>query len=514
MEDAITVIFGGYMKFLVWLVGCLLIAGTAVAQLTVISSDPAPNSVNVPLTKVITLTFSAPLDTNSPVNLKNSILSNIDTINGYWYSADKRSLNFDTRLMAGKVYFLCLVGMSDSAGESLNHSVGMYFTTAAAFAGHHVTGTIHPGSTGVSASHALVVLSARAINEGDPVFLNGAVCDGAGNFDMPYVSDGVYYPIAAKDANGDGTIDPSHGDVIGTIDSITVNGADINGLSISFISISPLTWTQAVHQVDSVRTLLLPPDASLLYVSAYGLDSLARTDDWTFYYHSASADTSFEIRTQTFATVAYYLDSMSSWWIKSLMPITDLASAAPPDSIIARAEQAGGAAFRQQAHPDSTRLQITLNLGQLGRANYWGVAPSVDSLYWGLDYEFGYEKPANQWNTVWAKKFVGNYYSGQILNSSGVNDPAVRPEKFALSQNWPNPFNPVTTIGYTVGSREFVTLRVYDLLGRETATLVNEVKPAGTYSVRWNAAGKPSGVYFYRLQAGTKASIRSMILVK
>ncbi|MDZ7625231.1 MAG: T9SS type A sorting domain-containing protein [Ignavibacteriaceae bacterium] len=77
------------------------------------------------------------------------------------------------------------------------------------------------------------------------------------------------------------------------------------------------------------------------------------------------------------------------------------------------------------------------------------------------------------------------------------------PEQFTLEQNYPNPFNPSTTIRYSIPSSEFVTLKVYDVLGNEVATLVNEEKPAGSYEMNFNAAGLSSGIYFYALQAGS-----------
>ncbi len=85
---------------------------------------------------------------------------------------------------------------------------------------------------------------------------------------------------------------------------------------------------------------------------------------------------------------------------------------------------------------------------------------------------------------------------------------------FLLSQNYPNPFNPGTSIQYAVSSRQFVKLTVYDLLGREIENLVNEEKPEGTYEVIWNAANLPSGVYFYKLQAGDFVQTKKMILLR
>jgi len=95
---------------------------------------------------------------------------------------------------------------------------------------------------------------------------------------------------------------------------------------------------------------------------------------------------------------------------------------------------------------------------------------------------------------------------------------------FELSQNYPNPFNPTTSIQYSVGSRQNVILKVFDVLGKEVATLVNETKEAGNYSVQFNATnlssgvsakgGYASGVYFYRLQAGGMTKLNKMIFNK
>ena len=86
--------------------------------------------------------------------------------------------------------------------------------------------------------------------------------------------------------------------------------------------------------------------------------------------------------------------------------------------------------------------------------------------------------------------------------------------EYKLSQNYPNPFNPVTTIKYQFPERGFVTLKVYDVLGNEVATLVNEEKPAGGYEVEWNASDLPSGIYFYRMRAGNFIDTKKLILLK
>jgi hypothetical protein len=85
---------------------------------------------------------------------------------------------------------------------------------------------------------------------------------------------------------------------------------------------------------------------------------------------------------------------------------------------------------------------------------------------------------------------------------------------YELSQNYPNPFNPNTKITYTIPEFGFVTLKVYDVLGSEVATFVNEEKPVGSYEVEWEARGSPSGVYFYQLTTGSFIETNKMILLK
>jgi hypothetical protein len=83
-----------------------------------------------------------------------------------------------------------------------------------------------------------------------------------------------------------------------------------------------------------------------------------------------------------------------------------------------------------------------------------------------------------------------------------------------LSQNYPNPFNPSTNIQFSIVRRQLTIVKVFDVLGREVATLVNEVKEPGTYTVQFNASSLASGVYFYRLQAGDFVQTKKLVLLK
>ncbi|VAX19759.1 hypothetical protein MNBD_IGNAVI01-2080 [hydrothermal vent metagenome] len=105
---------------------------------------------------------------------------------------------------------------------------------------------------------------------------------------------------------------------------------------------------------------------------------------------------------------------------------------------------------------------------------------------------------------------------GEITVVTGVERETapVVVEKFNLANNYPNPFNPSTKIQYSIPTNEFVSLRVYDIIGREVATLVNQQQNSGVYDVEFNASNLTSGVYFYKIEAGNFVSVKKMMLLK
>ena len=112
---------------------------------------------------------------------------------------------------------------------------------------------------------------------------------------------------------------------------------------------------------------------------------------------------------------------------------------------------------------------------------------------------------------------ISGFLADTLIKSStvGLNDEQeYLPKNYSLSQNYPNPFNPSTSIQYAISSRQFVTLKVYDVLGSEITTLIKEEKLAGVYQIKWDASSLSSGVYFYQLRAGEFVQTRKMILLK
>jgi len=120
---------------------------------------------------------------------------------------------------------------------------------------------------------------------------------------------------------------------------------------------------------------------------------------------------------------------------------------------------------------------------------------------------------------------VGRYIDGEIMKTLtmhyGYSVPVeltafevIVPEKFELSQNYPNPFNPSTKIKYQIATSNPVSLKIYDVLGNEVASLVDEVQPSGNYEVTFDASSLSSGTYFYKLQAGSLVETRKMVLTR
>ncbi|MHB1688060.1 MAG: T9SS type A sorting domain-containing protein [Ignavibacteriaceae bacterium] len=110
----------------------------------------------------------------------------------------------------------------------------------------------------------------------------------------------------------------------------------------------------------------------------------------------------------------------------------------------------------------------------------------------------------------------------QVFTPTGIKQIGNNiPKEFSLSQNYPNPFNPTTTINFSIQKESFISIKVYDALGREVTTLVNEEKPAGNYKVDFNGSSLASGVYFYRMsarthseQAGNFVETKKLVLMK
>ena len=169
--------------------------------------------------------------------------------------------------------------------------------------------------------------------------------------------------------------------------------------------------------------------------------------------------------------------------------------------------------------PDSSRMAFFSYILDAGGTIYT-YSPADERLYkytncGGEGYEY-HLKWLNNDTIVYFNATLGYVY-GFVLDDPLWIKQTLQPDihsSIELYQNYPNPFNPTTNLSFVIGQSSFVTLKVYDVLGNEIVTLVNEEKPAGKYSVNFDASSLPSGVYVYRLNAGGYSTARKLVLVK
>jgi hypothetical protein len=175
-------------------------------------------------------------------------------------------------------------------------------------------------------------------------------------------------------------------------------------------------------------------------------------------------------------------------------------------------------------------LEVTLRLRSGGSVYLGGAsvmvpaphAPVVDSYSMSWFGESG-EDPTQPYNTRWTRRrlsfatteiVVAGQSQGKFQGDLAEGVEATMPGEFRMSQNYPNPFNPATTIEFALPQDAFATLKVYDMLGREVATIASREFRAGVHRTMWNASRLPSGMYIYRLTAGQFTDQKKLMLLK
>ncbi len=161
---------------------------------------------------------------------------------------------------------------------------------------------------------------------------------------------------------------------------------------------------------------------------------------------------------------------------------------------------------------DSSRMYVCSGAG---RIHY--------TLNRGLDWHYQYSADEHDLYAMCFTDSTKGYAVGSDAtllktNTAGTvglgNNNLVLPVTYKLNQNYPNPFNPVTTITYEIPRNTFVKLKIYNILGREVVSLVNNIKEAGFHKIRWNASAYPSGIYFCLLSADKYIEARKLVLIK
>ena len=139
--------------------------------------------------------------------------------------------------------------------------------------------------------------------------------------------------------------------------------------------------------------------------------------------------------------------------------------------------------------------------GNMVLRNYYYYAHGIGIVYQYRDF------PVNETHT-------DALITYSTISSVRNDQSGITPNTFSLEQNYPNPFNPTTTINYSLAKAGNVKISVYDITGSKAATIVNENKPAGSYTVHFNGSNLASGIYLYRLESGNYSSAKKFILMK
>lgn len=166
-----------------------------------------------------------------------------------------------------------------------------------------------------------------------------------------------------------------------------------------------------------------------------------------------------------------------------------------PPIIIRGLPEGGGSVSYSMAHDTITAIAVSNKGFKFLNWTEYGTVVSTDSAY------------------TYVVNIMRNL-AAHFTSTSSLYDEMGFPKNYSLSQNYPNPFNPETTISYSVPKSEHVTLKVFDVLGREVATLVNETKAPGNYSVKFNGGNLPSSIYFYQMTTQNNRFTNKMSLLK
>lgn len=183
-------------------------------------------------------------------------------------------------------------------------------------------------------------------------------------------------------------------------------------------------------------------------------------------------------------------------------------SSYPDDSLIILTSSNGGATY-------NSFLRLgELQMGTITNCSHPYTAPSATD--WNRR-KYHLPQQTNRIAIQAVSGFGDHLYLDSICicNLVGIKNPLIGvPKVYSLSQNYPNPFNPVTTIEYQLPKAGLVKLTLYDILGKEVQVMVNNTQPAGSYKIEWNGENFPSGVYFYKIQAGDFIETKKMVLLK
>ncbi len=512
------------------LVGLLFAVEFALAQgFQVISTSPVEAAVNVPLNTTISFTFSESVDTSYhfemdddeilPIGLLGPEPFDSAEVISWEMSPDLTTIYFEVAHTENTDFLWLIIGAFSEGGDPLSEPFCLHYSTAGDLGPWTVSGTVSIDDG--DPTHALVGLMDCSLfdqeEDGGSLLAGTFVPDASGDYVIPYVRDGVYWPVAAYDLDGDGEIDPDEGDLLGfwdpdgnmDPDSLIITGDHVDGIDIALFSFEEQMVT--AHEYLEEAFLLAgdwADDQELRMIgSATDMIELDGTSPaWGYMFYSPSGEFFTNI------VISYFFTQIDTSYEgpfpEGMIPIPEYFIDSDEAMLIAWME--AGSDFEDEYDIEARWLH--------GGNLMWMFPDDPERVAWIASWS-GYDN----YGTEFEMHVVIDIETGEIIDviwEEDVDTPGREqlPSLCELQPNYPNPFNPATMIPYQLSQAGWVRLEVFDLLGRQVALLVDAWQPAGFYEVRFDAQDSeqelPAGIYFYRLTAGENTSVRKMTLMK
>lgn len=472
----------------------VIVAPAALGQEFVVSSSsPANGQVGVAQVDTVRFTFSEPLAAAEFATATVVLFTPLDAVEVDYanasLSSDGRTVSYPVVHDAGTDFVVAVIGARAASGSTLSLPYALNYTTSASHGTRHVSGTVAVGSprsiTPRGAIVALVNVATLQISAATVVQQEG------GAYQVQPVRSGVYAAFAVLipdietgspllygfyDVNGDGEPDP--------VIALFGNPSNIN---ITLVAPEPVTaHHRLAHAVDVAEGAA--PDQNLVAVYATPVDPAGRAPMWVYEFHSPSLGVLTRVIptglidiTQTFEQPEPPGATIDLAFIDS-------------DDAVETAENYGGSDFRD-LHPNVVMSADGRTAGELGDdpSPVWRIgyhAGATDSLVVFIDMVTGAVVP---------------------ISVEGGPDEV----EALLGATYPNPFVGEATLTYSMPEGGHVSIRVFDLLGREVVVLQDGPVPAGAHAVRWSPdPGLSSGVYVVRLEAMGVSRARRVLLVR
>jgi len=486
------------------------------AQFVITSSTPADGEQEVQLSTAVSFNFSSPLDTNTrfgdlqlPINLLSYDPQDSIILGNVTYSENLQTITIEATHTPNTDFVWIVMGARSMSGEMLAVPYVLNYTTSPEHGQFVVKGIV--SYTGDVRGAFVALLDKPLFSDDGNARSSVVVTNSTGEYTSYYLRDGVYWPVCAMDANGDGELDP-FSDYIGFYDenndgmqdSIVIQGDNRDGVNMTLRQLFYLATASGFADTAKALALQYASDQQLRYVFAQSEGDTINLDGtsygWVYMFYSQTL--------QNFTTVF-----ASSFFMQvdttNPLPFPHTSRPIPEnfidsDSAMWVVEHNGGEEFRQMYNVVSRRL--------FGGNFSWVYPQDTTKVIWAGEYEALLTDSTSLYFHAIIDMETGEFLAGGV---DAVRENVLSaPKGFVLHQNYPNPFNPATNFQFQISDFRFVSLKIFDILGKEIATLVNEKLQAGTYRIPWNASEIPSGVYFYRLQVGNNIQSRKMLLLK